>query len=64
VNFDQRALALAIEFAGTEQVLAGSDYPHLIGSIPSMRESIEGLAISDRDKTAILGENARELFGF
>ena len=64
VNFDQRALALAIEFAGAERVLAGSDYPHLIGSIRSMLESVGGLAISDRDKTAILGENARELFGF
>ena len=34
VNFDQGALKLAIEFAGADHILAGSDYPHQIGSIP------------------------------
>ena len=33
VNFDPNALELAIRFAGTTQILAGSDYPHQIGSI-------------------------------
>jgi aminocarboxymuconate-semialdehyde decarboxylase len=63
VNFDMRALALAIEFAGARQVLAGSDYPHLIGSITAMLESIRGLTISEGDKTAILGSNAAGLLG-
>jgi aminocarboxymuconate-semialdehyde decarboxylase len=61
VNFDTRALALAIEFAGARQVLAGSDYPHLIGSVKGMLESIEGLDVADAEKSAILGENACEL---
>jgi aminocarboxymuconate-semialdehyde decarboxylase len=61
VNFDVRALALAIEFAGARQVLAGSDYPHLIGSVTAMLESIGGLSVSDAEKAAILGGNAREL---
>ena len=63
VNFDRRALALAVEFAGAEHVLAGSDYPHQIGSIRSMLESIGGLAISDHDKGAIFGGNAAALLG-
>jgi aminocarboxymuconate-semialdehyde decarboxylase len=61
VNFDEHALGLAIEFAGAEHVLAGSDYPHLIGSIKEMLESIRGLDIPDADKNAILGGNASEL---
>jgi aminocarboxymuconate-semialdehyde decarboxylase len=63
VNFDRRALALAIEFAGARQVLAGSDYPHLIGSVKGMLESIKGLGLPDAEQGAILGENARELMG-
>ena len=62
VNFDARALSLAIEFAGANHVLAGSDYPHLIGSIKEMRESIGALGLSDADKRAVLGENAKGLY--
>ena len=40
VNFDQGALKLAIEFAGADHILAGSDYPHQIGSIPKMLEAV------------------------
>jgi aminocarboxymuconate-semialdehyde decarboxylase len=63
VNFDVRALALAIEFAGADHVLAGSDYPHLIGSINGMRESIGALDLSEADERSILEENAGELYG-
>ena len=63
VNFDTRALSLAIEFAGANHVLSGSDYPHLIGSIKGMRESIGALGLSDADKRAVLGDNARALYG-
>src|SRR5437763_57703 len=41
VNFDSRAIELAISFAGAGQILAGSDYPHQIGSIPKMLESLK-----------------------
>jgi aminocarboxymuconate-semialdehyde decarboxylase len=61
VNFDVRALALAIDFAGARNVLAGSDYPHLIGSVRGMLESIGELGLPDEKKTAILGANACEL---
>jgi len=61
VNFDPAALTLAIEFAGADHLLAGSDYPHQIGSLKLMKESITGLAIPDADKAAILGGNAARL---
>ncbi len=58
VNFDCDALMLAISFAGAEHILAGSDYPHQIGSIPAMLESIRMLPISEADRAKILGGNA------
>ena len=61
VNFDPGAIDLAIAFAGVDHILAGSDYPHQIGSIPKMLETIRGLDISARDKAAILGGNAARL---
>ena len=40
VNFDPKAIQLAIEFAGLDHIVAGSDYPHQIGSIPKMIETV------------------------
>ena len=62
VNFDPRALRLAIDFAGVDHILAGSDYPHQIGSIPSMLSSIRGLDLTDAERAAILGGNAARLY--
>lgn len=61
VNFDPGALRLAVEFAGADHLLAGSDYPHQIGSIPAMLASIRGLGLSARDRELILGGNAERL---
>ena len=61
VNFDARALELAIAFAGADHILAGSDYPHQICSIPGMLQSIRGLDVSEPDRAAILGGNAARL---
>jgi aminocarboxymuconate-semialdehyde decarboxylase len=61
VNFDPASLMLAIEFAGASHLLAGSDYPHQIGSLRLMKESILGLTIAEADKAAILGGNAARL---
>jgi aminocarboxymuconate-semialdehyde decarboxylase len=63
VNFDQHALQLGIAFAGVEHILAGSDYPHQIGSIPRMLESIRGLDICESERAAIFGGNAARLLG-
>ncbi|HKD92776.1 MAG TPA: amidohydrolase family protein [Terriglobales bacterium] len=61
VNFDPRAIELAIAFAGPGHLLAGSDYPHQIGSIPKMLASIRAVNASDETKRKILGENAESL---
>jgi aminocarboxymuconate-semialdehyde decarboxylase len=63
VNFDPRALELAVSFAGASQVLAGSDYPHQIGSIPKMLESLAAMRVSEAERTMILGGNAAQLLG-
>ena len=61
VNFDPRCLQLAIDFAGVDHILAGSDYPHQIGSLEKMFSSIAALRISDADKEAIRSGNAARL---
>jgi aminocarboxymuconate-semialdehyde decarboxylase len=63
VNFDPAALRLAIEFAGADHLLAGSDYPHMIGSLDRMLSSIRSLRLRKKDEAKILGENARTLLG-
>ncbi|MGQ0712837.1 MAG: amidohydrolase family protein [Gemmatimonadaceae bacterium] len=63
VNFDTAAQRLAIEFAGVDHILAGSDYPHQIGSIPKMLSSIRGLTLTDAERMKILGGNAARLLG-
>ena len=63
VNFNQGALELAIDFAGADHVLAGSDYPHQIGSIPSMLDAIATLPITDEEREQIRWKNAARLLG-
>jgi len=61
VNFDARAVQLAIAFAGAGHILAGSDYPHQIGSIPKMVETLNAITVSEPDREAIAGGNAGAL---
>jgi aminocarboxymuconate-semialdehyde decarboxylase len=63
VNFDPRALRLAVDFAGAKQILAGSDYPHRIGSLPQMKESLAALRVSNSERNLIMGDNAVALYG-
>ncbi|HET9371454.1 MAG TPA: amidohydrolase family protein, partial [Vicinamibacterales bacterium] len=63
VNFAAGPLKLAVEFAGASHVVAGSDYPHKIGSMALMLEAVGGLPISDADKAGILGGNGAALLG-
>jgi len=61
VNFDPKALQLALDFVGPDQILAGSDYPHLIGSLGKMKESIGGMGLSPEDEAKIFGGNAKRI---
>jgi aminocarboxymuconate-semialdehyde decarboxylase len=61
VNFDVKALEFAIAFAGTDHLVAGSDYPHQIGSMEKMLSSIGQLDITTEQRAGILGENAARL---
>jgi aminocarboxymuconate-semialdehyde decarboxylase len=63
VNFDPKALRLAIDFAGVSQILAGSDFPHQIGSLRLMVESIEALGLPKEERERVLGGNAAGLMG-
>ena len=63
MNFDPRAIELAIAFAGADHILAGSDYPHQIGSIEKMLASLRAVKISEEDRARILGGNAAKLMG-
>jgi aminocarboxymuconate-semialdehyde decarboxylase len=61
VNFNQGALKLAIEFAGADHILSGSDYPHQIGSIPSMLDAVNALPVTDEQREAIRWKNAARI---
>jgi aminocarboxymuconate-semialdehyde decarboxylase len=61
VNFDVNALTMAINFAGVEHIVAGSDYPHQIGSLDQMKESIAALPLSEEDKDRIRSGNAARI---
>jgi aminocarboxymuconate-semialdehyde decarboxylase len=63
VNFSPPAIRLALDFAGPDRILAGSDYPHQIGSIPLMLDTIRGLDVDESVKERILGGNAARLLG-
>ena len=63
VNFDLHALQLALDFAGADHLLAGSDYPHQIGSLPKMVETLNRLNVSAEERVAISGGNAARLLG-
>jgi aminocarboxymuconate-semialdehyde decarboxylase len=61
VNFNPAALRLALDFAGADRLLAGSDYPHQIGSLPLMLETIEKASLTAEAREKILGRNALSL---
>jgi len=54
VNFDPGAVRLAIEFAGADHIVPGSDYPHRIGSIPLMLETIRRFPETDSAGSGLL----------
>jgi aminocarboxymuconate-semialdehyde decarboxylase len=63
VNFNPHAVELAIKFAGADHILAGSDYPHAIGSIPKMKEMLAKIGVNETDRAKIMGGNAARVYG-
>jgi aminocarboxymuconate-semialdehyde decarboxylase len=63
VNFDPACLALAKGFAGADHLLAGSDYPHMIGSLEKMKASIAGMDLTDEERGGVLAGNAAHILG-
>ena len=43
--------------------MAGSDYPHQIGSIPKMLQVLRGLDVPESDRRKMMGENAARVLG-
>lgn len=63
VNFDPACLRLAIDFAGIDRIVAGSDYPHQIGSLEKMQSSLAALELGDDALAKIQGGNAARILG-
>ena len=61
VNFDPKCMQLAVDFAGIDHIVAGSDYPHMIGSLTKMQEVIASLGLSPEDEAKVKSGNARRI---
>jgi len=61
VTFNPYNLNLLRDAVGTDRMLMGSDYPHLLGSIEKATASIQALTIPEKEKQLILGGNALSL---
>jgi aminocarboxymuconate-semialdehyde decarboxylase len=58
VTFSPHTLRLARDLVGTDHMVMGSDYPHLLGSIDRAVSSIEGLPIPEGEKERIFSGTA------
>ncbi len=58
VTFNPYNLHMLRDEVGTDHMLMGSDYPHLLGSIEKSVSTIEALAIPQAEKQKIFGGNA------
>ncbi len=58
VTFSPHTLRMARGLVGTDHMVMGSDYPHLLGSIDRAVSSIESLDIPDAEKDRIFSGNA------
>ncbi len=63
VAFDPGALRLALDFAGADHLLLGSDYPHQIGDMQRAVQVIGALPITDEQRALIYSGNAARLLG-
>lgn len=58
VSFSPYSLRLARDLVGTDHMVMGSDFPHLLSSIEKSVSSIQQLTIPEQEKQRIFGETA------
>jgi len=61
---EERTIDSMLDLVGEDRILWGSDYPHIdsdLAAVSQVRHSVSGL--SDARKHAVLGGNAKKLFG-
>ena len=58
VLFDPKAVSFAVDTLGVGQFMAGSDYPHQIGSLEKARTVIDALPLDETAKSKIRSGNA------
>ena len=61
VTFSATNLNLARDLVGTDHMVMGSDYPHLLGSIDKAVSSIENLGIPEAEKERIFSGTALKI---
>lgn len=61
VSFSPHTLMMVRNMVGTDHMVMGSDYPHLLGSIDRAVSSIEGLEISEVEKEGIFSTTALKI---
>src|ERR1700722_15534678 len=62
---EERTIGAMLDLVGEDRILWGSDYPHIDSTLAApdlIRASIAGL--TPQRQAAVLGENARKVFGF
>ncbi|HHY34392.1 MAG TPA: amidohydrolase [Firmicutes bacterium] len=63
VLFHRETVEFAVRTIGATQFMAGSDYPHQIGSLAGAVRVVESLRIPEQEKEMIRSGNARRVFG-
>jgi len=58
VSFHEPALMCAYHTVGAKQMVLGSDYPHVIGSMTEAVATLESLELAEDEKAMMLGQNA------
>lgn len=62
IVFEPSTLDFLVAKVGADKIMLGSDWPFPIGDFTPAKV-VEGAALSDSDRTAILGGNAKRIFG-
>lgn len=58
VTFSAHNLSMARDLVGTDHMVMGSDYPHMLGSIERSVSSIQDLTIPEYEKQKVFSSNA------